>query len=142
MLCDKHVVKMILESAQMLCAHFESGQAPYKRCYYNHPCTKWVRESLSNYQWLIQHAKAICNEYSYRYKKVHKSEAVIDWCSENVNKVGPIIPDQGLTAFAQAVPIRYKDSNTVTAYRTYYRNEKLSICKYTKRSWPDWLKQV
>ena len=46
--CDKHVVKMILESAQMLCAVHPEGTAPYKRSFYNHPCTKWVRESNLN----------------------------------------------------------------------------------------------
>jgi hypothetical protein len=55
-LCNKHVVKMSLESAQMLCSAFENGEAPYKRSYYNHPCTKWARESQANYEWLLAHA--------------------------------------------------------------------------------------
>ena len=48
-LCDKHIVKMILESAQMLCASFEQGTAPYKRTHYNHPCTKWIRKSQADW---------------------------------------------------------------------------------------------
>ena len=82
--CDKHVVKMILESAQMLCAIHPEGTAPYKRSYYNHPCTKWARESFENYDWLIRHAYALCAEYSRRYNhkngkpKVHKSQEVIE----------------------------------------------------------------
>ena len=55
MQCDKHVVKMLLESAQMLCSPFEPGSAPYRRSHYNHPCSKWARESSSNYQWLWDH---------------------------------------------------------------------------------------
>ena len=60
MACDKHVVKMILESAQMLCSVQPEGTAPYKRSFYNHPCTKWVRESDANYDWLIEHGLALC----------------------------------------------------------------------------------
>ena len=59
--CDKHIVKMPLETAQMLCtAHREldgdeyaDEQGLYKRAYWNHPCTIWARESRQNYQWLI-----------------------------------------------------------------------------------------
>ena len=51
MACDKHVVKMILESAQMLCSVQPEGTAPYKRSFYNHPCTKWLRTSDANYDW-------------------------------------------------------------------------------------------
>ena len=60
--CDKHVIKMCLETAQMLCSIFEPGIAPYKRTHYNHPCSKWIRESKDNYKWLIKHDKALCRE--------------------------------------------------------------------------------
>ena len=79
-LCDKHVVKMILESAQMLCSAFKNGEAPYKRSYYNHPCTKWARESQVNYEWLLTHAYELCEEYLLRYGKIHKPLDAIDWC--------------------------------------------------------------
>ena len=56
---NKHVVKMILESAQMLCTahhHYESSvDIPYKKAHYNHPSTKWTRENASNYSWLYRH---------------------------------------------------------------------------------------
>lgn len=140
MLCDKHVVKMILESAQLLCAHFESGIAPYRRTHYNHPCAKWVRKSRKNYWWLLEHAKALCEEYTFRYGKTHKSESVIKWCEDNVDRLAPL-PDKGLTEFAQAMPDKYRHALTVKAYRSYYINEKIGICKYTKRPWPYWLKE-
>ena len=107
--CDKHVVKMILESAQMLCSVHPEGTAPYKRSFYNHPCTKWVRASSENYDWLIEHARALCTEYTRRYGKVHKSEKVIDWCDAN----RPELPDVGLTPFAQAMPEDYKNEDAV-----------------------------
>ena len=51
--CDKHVIKMILETAQLLCCvHWVSGvEAPYKKTHVNHPSSVWARESLTNYKW-------------------------------------------------------------------------------------------
>ena len=55
--CDKHVVKMILESAQMLAtAHRvvdkNDDDILYREAYKNHPSTKWVRSNLYHYTWL------------------------------------------------------------------------------------------
>ena len=132
--CDKHVVKMILESAQMLCSVQPEGTAPYKRSFYNHPCTKWVRASSANYDWLIEHARALCTEYTRRYGKVHKSEKVIDWCDAN----RPELPDVGLTPFAQAMPEDYKNEDAVEAYRTYYRNDKRRFATWKDVDPPTW----
>ena len=132
--CDKHVVKMILESAQMLCSVHPEGTAPYKRSFYNHPCTKWVRASSENYDWLIEHARALCTEYTRRYGKVHKSEKVIDWCDAN----RPELPNVGLTPFAQAMPEDYKNEDAVEAYRTYYRNDKRRFATWKDVDPPTW----
>jgi hypothetical protein len=132
--CDRHVIKMILESAQMLCSVQPEGTAPYKRAFYNHPCTKWVRASSANYDWLIEHARALCTEYSRRYGKVHKSEKVIDWCDAN----RPKLPDGGLTPFAQAMPEEYKNEDAVEAYRTYYRNDKRRFATWKDVDPPTW----
>ena len=135
--CDKHVVKMILESAQMLCSVHPEGTAPYKRSYYNHPCTKWVRESSDNYEWLIQHAYALCDEYTVRYGKEHKSREVINWCDEN----RPELPEIGLTSFAQAIPDEYKNDDVVEAYRAYYLGEKKEIADWKNNNVPHWYYQ-
>ena len=135
-LCDKHVVKMILESAQMLCSVFPNGDAPYRRAFYNHPCTKWARESAENYEWLLDHAYAMCQEYTRRYGKVHKSLDAISWCGSNYHKLN--IPRKGLTKFAQAMPEQYKTSCGVTAYRSYYNGEKAYFAKWSKRETPSW----
>ena len=135
-LCDKHVVKMILESAQMLCSAFPSGDAPYRRAFYNHPCSKWVRESQANYEWLLDHAYAMCQEYTRRYGKVHKSLDTIEWCGKNYYKLN--IPDHKLTPYAQAMPEQYKNPCAVTAYRSYYNGEKAYFAKWTHRSTPEW----
>lgn len=133
---NKHVIKMILESAQLLCAHFEPGTAPYKRTHFNHPCAVWTRESKYNYEWLLKHAFALSDEYTYRYGKTHKSKAVIKWCSENYLHT---LPDIKMTNFAQAMPDKYKNPNVVRAYRGYYIEEKKHILDYTKRQPPVWL---
>tara|TARA_R110001583_G_scaffold86000_1_gene225126 strand:+ start:997 stop:1464 length:468 start_codon:yes stop_codon:yes gene_type:complete len=135
-LCDKHVVKMILESAQMLCSAYDNGTAPYKRAYYNHPCTIWARESQENYEWLLTHAYSMCQEYTRRYGKVHKSIRVIEWCGKNYIKLE--LPQKGLTKFAQAMPEQYKNKCTVTAYRSYYNGEKARFATWKKRETPKW----
>ncbi len=77
---NKHVVKMILESAQMLCTahhHYtellsqDDSYIPYKKAHYNHPSTIWCRENSEQYLWLYDHMIALGNEYTKRYKKIH-----------------------------------------------------------------------
>lgn len=136
---DKHVIKMILESAQMLCSvHWHFGhQAHYKKTHINHPCAKWARESDSNYMWLARLAKELCFEYRYRYGmyKRHKAEDVIDWLIDNVPKELPSIE------FRQpplAMPEEYKNNDHINAYRDYYVNDKRHLMVYTKRECPYW----
>ena len=135
-LCDKHVVKMILESAQMLCSAYPNGDAPYKRAFYNHPCTIWARESQENYEWLLTHAYAMCQEYTRRYGKVHKSIDAIEWCGKNYIKLK--LPQKGLTKFAQAMPEQYKNKCSITAYRSYYNGEKAGFATWKTRKSPEW----
>ena len=132
--CDKHVVKMILESAQMLCAVHPEGTAPYKRSFYNHPCTKWVRESARNYEWLLLHAYALCDEYTRRYGKVHKTEEVIEWCDNN----RPELPNIGLTKQPTCMPDYCKTESVVESYRKYYINEKAKFAKWKDGNIPSW----
>ena len=122
---DKHVVKMILETAQLLCGvhHMISQvtqEVPYKLSHKNHPCAIWARQSLSNYLYLCELGLELCNEYTYRYGKRHKSEQVILWCINNK----PNIPDLGFTEPAKAMPDECKVGSTVDSYRNYYINCK------------------
>ena len=66
--CDRHVVKMVLESAQMLCTSINmlGGQAQYKTAHVNHPCSVWARETLGNFLWLYDHGMALAKEYTHR----------------------------------------------------------------------------
>lgn len=136
MMCDKHVVKMILESAQMLATvnHKCGKKATYKPTHANHPSTLWAGKSKSNYNWLKSHGIALCHEYTHRYKKVHKSEQYFLTefdCPDT-------IPELGLTEFAQAMPDEYKDSDPVLAYRKYYLGAKKEFAKWTNRDIPAW----
>ena len=136
---DKHAVKMILESTQILCSVHHmiiSDYIPvYKLIHKNHPCNKWARESLSNYIWLCKLAKALCAEYTYRYGKIHKCEEYINQLSQNL----PTIEDKGFTPPAKAMPDNYKEHDVIYSYRNYYFYAKKHIHKWKKRSPLEWL---
>ena len=136
--CDKHVVKMILESAQMLSAtlRLNGVDQGYQVTHKNHPCTKWTRESLSNWKWLKKLVTALNQEYKFRF------ERQINHKSYNLIKALPIpeIKDRGLTPFAQAMPNEYKNKNPIKAYRDFYCSEKKNILFWTKRMKPEWIK--
>ena len=78
-LCDRHVVKMALETAQILSAvaHQKGFNAPYKISHQKHPCTIWAGKSFGNWRWLVAHGLAVCDEYTRRYGRTHKSREVI-----------------------------------------------------------------
>lgn len=127
--CDKHVVKMILEHVQMMSTVTGKG---YKPTHKNHPCTKWVSESLANYMWLMELTKELNAEWQYRFGHIrnHKSFDVM------MSLPTPNLPDIGMTEFAQAMPEQYRSQDSIQAYRNYYKYEKSSLLKYTKRERP------
>jgi len=146
---DKHVVKMILETAQLLCGvhHMtdqvptkyrpSNDQVPYKLSHKNHPCAIWARESLSNYLYLCELGLELGKEYTYRYGKKHKSIDVIEWCI--VNK--PNIPDIGFTKPSMAMPDEYKVDSVVESYRNYYMGAKSELAQWKKREKPFWFEK-
>jgi hypothetical protein len=138
--CDKHVVKMILETAQLLCSahHVTGGTAPYKLSHKNHPCSIWVRSSLSNYLYLCELGLALGEEYTHRYGKKHKSVEVIEWCLSN----RPNIHDVDFTSPPLAMGDEYKIGNDVIeSYRNYYKGAKSEIVSWKNRETPDWFLQ-
>lgn len=135
---DKHVVKMILESAQLLStAHYalDGVVRDYKPTHINHPCSIWTRQTTSNYTWLYSLFKELSAEYTRRYGKEHKSWATL----KDVLRVAPrsILRDT-MTPFALAMPDKYKSGNPVTSYRNYYKGEKQNMLTY-KTTTPYWL---
>ena len=139
--CDKHVVKMILESAQMLStAHRvidkNNNELLYKEAHKNHPSTKWVRESHLNYQWLYAHFVALGEEYTARYGKTHMSITKLKSFLKSPPKR---IPQKLFSEPPCCMPSEYKQSNTVEAYRTYYRNDKADFATWKEPSAiPSW----
>ena len=136
---NSHVIKMVLETAQLLCGvHWvNGGEAPYKLSHKNHPCAIWTRESLSNYLYLCDLGLELCNEYTYRYGKRHKSQDVIEWCL--INK--PSIVDKGFTEPAKAMPDEFKVKDVVQSYRNYYIGAKSSFASWKNRETPSWFSQ-
>lgn len=135
---DRHVIKMILESAQMLSTTVRlSGiDIGYKSTHVNHPCSKWCRESLSNWRWLKSLSKCLNGQYKIRFdhKINHKSYDVILSLPE------PNIKDIGLTKFALAMPEEYKNDDTVISYRQYYICDKQHIATWKHKQKPYWYK--
>lgn len=146
MACDKHVVKMILETAQMLCTiaveHGYEDHCLYKPVHSKHPCTLWAGENAANWAWLCKHGIALAKEYTFRYGKTHSSEKVIRTIYRK--RLGPkgIIWLTGQTPFAQAMPDQYKNSDPVKAYRDYYIGEKHEFARWTKRDTPKWWREA
>jgi len=128
---NKHVVKMILESAQMLCtAHHCYGDkdqvenVPYKQAHLNHPSTVWTRRSKSTYMWLYNHMMALGNEYTKRYGKTHLS---ITKCKDFLAIPPRHIQGDDWCQPPQAMPDEYKDECSIQAYWNYYIGEKHKI---------------
>lgn len=160
--CDKHVVKMIVESTQLLCAssfrsysnisifdtkdekdmrlwnewNISNNFMGYLPSHLKHPCTLWLIESLDNWLYLKDLAYCLINEWCYRYRHSpleHPCKKVLD------NLAEPKLPALGLTEPPQCMPEKYKISNDVImAYRNYYIGEKWKFVKWTKRGIPDW----
>ena len=127
---NKHVVKMILESAQMLCtAHHVHGNpddVPYKQAHLNHPSSVWARENASNYRWLFEHFCALSQEYYVRYGKTHLSYTK---CFHPLSMIPARLEGtfNGITKMPQCMPDKYKDKCSIQAYWNYYIGEKHKV---------------
>jgi hypothetical protein len=140
--CDKHVVKMILESGQLLAtAHHLLNPSkripPIKATHFNHPCALWARTSLNNYRWLARLGVELVKEYEVRYGKTHRWETHLHWLAVHE----PPLPEIGVTHFVQVMPEKYRNKNAVRAYRAYYRGEKSSFARW-KIGPPRWWKRA
>ena len=155
MMCDKHIPKMIVESAQMMASALRRHGAtdkqmpltktgkPYKGGYAHHPCTVWAGDSEANFAWLTRHAVELCAEYTKRFGKTHACERPI----HSMIGLVPLFthrypsPEAALTPFAQAMPDEYRDDDAVKAYRRYYHSKQFA--KWEKGTpAPDWWRGV
>lgn len=122
---DVHVIKMILESLQMISTTANYFSYPYcgellKPTHVNHPCNIWLRESFSNFRWLVELFEELLKEYTLRYGKHHVYESkllVVEDCSRFLSTA---MVDIGLTPFVMAMPDHVKLGDPVESYRNYY----------------------
>jgi hypothetical protein len=125
---NKHVVKMILETAQLLCtAHHELGSSidiPYKATHKNHPSAIWVRSSAEAYMWAYEHMLALGAEYTKRYGKQHLTIAK---CRDVLYTLPNGISNADFVQPPQCMPDEYKSECSVDAYWNYYENEKHTV---------------
>ena len=161
---DKHVVKMILEYAQLLStAHrvidgvelnglTASGRKKkfwslgdsrdytlYKATHINHPSAVWVRKTHQNYMWLAEMLEMLCGEYTYRYGKIHKVErdGLMQFLKNNFPKN---IPLSAFTEPTPAMPENYKVSgDSITSYKNYYLGDKTRMFSWKNRPTPSWI---
>lgn len=138
---DKHVVKMILETAQLLCtAHHMHGVGKdwmYKRTHYNHPSAIWCRETGANYMWLWTHGMALLDEYKLRYKREHACTYILKRLSSPPSPLLTSLNDR--TPVRLAMPDIYKHDCPVKSYRAYYKHGKKDLHQWSRRPVPTWI---
>jgi hypothetical protein len=141
MMVDRHVVKMVVESAQMLStAHrvLDGDIIPelYRATHKNHPSSVWVRQSANHYGWLMYHLSALSEEYTFRYGKVHATTRLFP-----LLKILPEnIPQVGFTPPPCCMDTDYiLSEDAVENYRNYYKHGKAHLHTWTKRPPPAWI---
>lgn len=154
---NKHCIKIILEIAQMLYTahwmiggdvvdaewisqHFDDLQLkPYRKTHYNHPTSKWIRQSRNNYLYACNMGLALCYEYTRRYGKIHKTQQRLEWLIQHApttfvtDKIQGHLATKGLptgcTAIPLAMPEAYHSDDAIQSYRQYYIHDKKSIAQ-------------
>lgn len=137
---DKHVVKMITESAQLLSSAYYATDsiefAPYKLSHAQHPWAIWARKSIDDWYWLAIFGIYLYEEYKYRYyNRIHAGGEAIKGMLEHP----PNIDHSSLKPMPLCMPDYCKTSDVVEAYRTYYIKEKSHLFRWTGRDVPFWI---
>lgn len=163
--CNKHVVKMIVESAQMLSTTHrmldgsetkvasKSGKRMvkyysldsnlesviYKAVHFNHPSTVWTRESAANYEWHYKHFVGLCDEYKYRYGRIHKTDDLLRDVLKTPPKNIPRIKETPFKLAMGSNPECMIPNDPVTSYRLFYQTKQDRFkMEWTKRPIPEW----
>jgi hypothetical protein len=159
---DKHVVKMILESAQLLSTahrlldgtqvegtsktgrkakrwilHDGRQDVLYLATHIHHPSAVWCRQSVENYSWLVEHFFALMHEYTHRYAKKHACFGDLSFMLQSPPHK---LKDYDWTNMPCAMADEYKISDDpLTNYRNYYKIGKATMHKWTNRQPPEWI---
>ena len=140
--CDRHVVKMILETTQMLCTAYQKKHGIksdlYKPAYPWHPMTIWVGETKANFKWAWELAFSLSIEYVIRYGKFHKCNFIISKFNEYYCEW--LNWDGDFTTPPLCMPDKYKTDDFVESYKNYYVGEKKSFAKYKSGNIPEFMK--
>lgn len=151
--CDKHVVKMCLEYAQIICtvAHQYGVNAPYKPTHKNHPCVKWAAESSGNILWLYSLLEELDREYRFRFDKEDRHASLTAVRTINPVELCNTMPlagcfDSGvatktghpMTPFVECMPADLRTGDPIESYRKYYLVEKARFATWRKRGAPPW----
>ncbi len=144
---DRHVCKMILETAQLLCtAHVQTdgertaqrriGDVILRPTHVNHPCARWARECKLNYEWLWRLGCALLDEYAARYGRDHNFEPLFS----RLRQTPMLIEHLSVrTPWPQCMPPQYQGPDAVQAYRRYYVAEKRHLASWRPPATiPDW----
>jgi hypothetical protein len=161
--CDKHVVKMIVEYAQLMStAHrvldgserqelsvkgrrikryaFDNDQVKqdtiYQASHINHPSNIWVRTTDANYRWLYRMWVNLCKEYTKRYGKTHSTYSKLN---EFLVKCPFSIRKGNLTDIPLAMPDDVKESCAVQSYRHFYNVYKKDFAVWKNSKKPIWM---
>jgi hypothetical protein len=150
--CDKHVVKMVTEAAQILSTVHRvrgltlycDGEGLYKATHSHHPCTLWAMESRANYEWLYKLYRGLLTEYTKRYDKHHKAGNI----SKALRRLPHYHRGKGghnyeactlpFTEPPQVMPLEFQGPDTVQAYRNYYLKDKARFAKWAHGPQPHW----
>ena len=150
---DKHIVKMPLETCQMLAIIYsdwyygvgklyKQDGTPYRTqhgAFRKHPCTIWAAANPYNLAWLIRHGYALCHEYNLRYNKVHTCLDVIEQAERIYHKSfdNLMLSDASrkVTEFTRAMPeyIKFNTTiDTIEAYKVYLNTKPWLATNYLR----------
>jgi len=139
--CDRHVVKMILETAQMLSTayrkKFGDNDDLYKTAYPKHPMTIWVGDSGDNFFWSVQLLDQLLYQYTVRYKKVHKTIKISNLLHSKHKLLHTWKTE--FTPPPLCMPDEYKSDDYIQSYRNYYIGDKKRFARYTSVDTPEFM---
>lgn len=122
---DKRCIKMCLESAQLLSTALRvngyKGDDVYKIAHLNHPSSVWCRTTQGNYKWLLEHFRALCDEYTRRTGKIHASSKLLPIFEANVGliPIGERMPfSNNARNLTKGVDFTH-ETNVTLAYQLY-----------------------
>lgn len=132
-LCNRHVVKMGMESVQILGTVFPQHATTIKHTHFNHPCSIWVRKSPENFAWLLKHATAIFYEYECRYGRIHQWDRKLFELESLFNQISNIsryFPQLDFIEPPKCMPEEFKVESVCQSYRNYYIGDKSRFAKW------------